>query len=186
LRKGNVAATKIIKGLEQELDEERMKVEEAECKVQTEALEKEKKATLELGARLERVQSEAAMVEEKLKSEVGDLKSKVERDSEKARAREAELKAEQSVMESKLEALRARVEEASSGSSGDAHAKLLRQLETLQTQYAIASENWQGIEGSLLGRVSNLERERDDLAKKESDIRRKAREMVCFFSSGSR
>jgi hypothetical protein len=97
LRKGNVAATEIIKDLEQKLDEERMRVEEAEGKAQTEALEKEKKTTLELGARLERVQSEAAMVEEKLKSEVGDLKSKVERDSEKARAREAELKAEQSV-----------------------------------------------------------------------------------------
>jgi len=82
------------------------------------------------------------------------------------------------VMESKLEALRARLEEASSGSTGDAHAKLLRQVETLQTQYAIASENWQGIEGSLLARVASLEKERDDLAKKEGDIRRKAREMV--------
>lgn len=84
------------------------------------------------------------------------------------------------VLESKIEALRARVEEASSGSTGDAHAKLLRQVETLQTQYAIASENWQGIEGSLLARVANLEKERDELSKKESDIRRKAREMVPF------
>lgn len=56
--------------------------------------------------------------------------------------------------------------------------KLLRQIETLQNQYAIASENWQGIEGSLLGRVSALEKERDDIAKKEGDMRRKARETV--------
>lgn len=79
-----------------------------------------------------------------------------------------------------MEALRARTEEVSSGASGDAYAKLLRQVETLQTQYAIASENWQGIEGSLLSRIANLERERDDLTKKEGDIRRRAREFVSL------
>jgi hypothetical protein len=58
---------------------------------------------------------------------------------------------------------------------------LLRQVETLQTQYSIASENWQGIEGSLLARIASLEKERDDLTKKESDIRRKSREMVTLI-----
>lgn len=86
-------------------------------------------------------------------------------------------------MEGKMESLRARAEEVSSGASGDAHAKLLRQVETLQTQYAIASENWQGIEGSMLGRIASLEKERDDLAKKEGDIRRKARELVSLSST---
>lgn len=86
-------------------------------------------------------------------------------------------------MESKMESLRARAEEVSSGASGDAHAKLLRQVETLQTQYAIASENWQGIEGSMLGRIASLEKERDDLAKKEGDVRRKARELVSLPST---
>ena len=55
-------------------------------------------------------------------------------------------------------------------------------------QYAVASENWRGIEGSLLGRISTIESERDDSAKREEDIRRKARNMVriryvTFFSS---
>lgn len=77
-----------------------------------------------------------------------------------------------------METLRARLEEASSDSTGDAHAKLLRQVETLQSQYAIASENWQGIEGSLLARLASLEKERDDLAGKEGHVRRRAREMV--------
>lgn len=84
-------------------------------------------------------------------------------------------------MESRLEAFRARAEEASVGTNGDVHAKLLRQIETLQNQYAIASENWQGIEGSLLTRITALERERDEIAKRESDIRRKAREAVSSF-----
>ena len=84
------------------------------------------------------------------------------------------------MLESRLEALRARVEEASAGSNGDVQAKLLRQIETLQNQYSVASENWQGIEGSLLTRISALERERDDLSKREAEIRKKARETVSF------
>lgn len=57
-------------------------------------------------------------------------------------------------------------------------AKLLRQIETLQTQYAVASENWQGIEGSLIARIAAVEKERDDIARREADVRRKARETV--------
>jgi predicted nucleic acid-binding Zn-ribbon protein len=47
----------------------------------------------------------------------------------------------------------------------------------LQTQYALASENWQGIEGTLTSRVAALEKDRDEIAKRESDVRRKAREV---------
>lgn len=79
-------------------------------------------------------------------------------------------------LESKLELLRSRSEEVSSSATGDSQAKLLRQIETLQTQYALASENWQGIEGTLTSRVAALEKDRDETAKRESDVRRKARE----------
>jgi TATA element modulatory factor len=51
-------------------------------------------------------------------------------------------------------------------------------VETLQTQYAIANENWQGIEASLVTRVASLEKERDDALRRESDMRKKAREAV--------
>lgn len=80
-------------------------------------------------------------------------------------------------LESKLELLRSRSEEVSSSATGDSQAKLLRQIETLQTQYALASENWQGIEGTLTSRVAALEKDRDEIAKRESDVRRKAREV---------
>ena len=59
-------------------------------------------------------------------------------------------------------------------------AKLLRQIETLQTQYAVANENWQGIEGLLIARIAEVEKERDDIAKREADVRRKARETVSI------
>ena len=58
--------------------------------------------------------------------------------------------------------------------------KLLRHIETLQNQYTIANENWQGIEGSLLARVGVLEKERDGISKREADVRRKAREIVSL------
>lgn len=80
-------------------------------------------------------------------------------------------------METKLEVLRSRTEEASSSATSDTQAKLLRQIETLQTQYALASENWQGIESALTSRVAALEKERDEAAKRESDMRRRAREV---------
>lgn len=41
----------------------------------------------------------------------------------------------------------------------------------------MASENWQGIETTLTSRVAALEKDRDDTAKRESDIRRKARDV---------
>lgn len=205
LRRDRESALGAVSVLKEKLAEAERRAEDAEGRVQTEALEKEREVTSKLKATAERVQSEAAIVEERLKGEVRDLRSKMERDADRARIVEQELKGEQmvgyiisqgkrrrftkeriadrkaQVMESKMESLRARAEEVSSGASGDAHAKLLRQVETLQTQYAIASENWQGIEGSMLSRIANLEKERDDLAKKEGDVRRKARELVSPF-----
>lgn len=82
-----------------------------------------------------------------------------------------------------MEVLRTKAEEASSGATGDAQAKLLRQIETLQAQYAVASENWQGIESSLQARLDAIEKERDDLARKEAETRKKAREIVSTLAS---
>ncbi|CUS12701.1 unnamed protein product [Tuber aestivum] len=177
LKREKEGSAMIIAELKGKLEEVTDRAEDAESRAQTEALEKERKVTVELKTEVERVQSEAALVEERLQSEVRDLRTKMERDAERARIMEKELRGEQSVMEGKMEALRARAEEVSSGASGDAHAKLLRKVETLQTQYAIANENWQGIEGSMLGQISNLEKERDELTKKEAEVRRRAREL---------
>ena len=79
-------------------------------------------------------------------------------------------------LEHKLEVFRSRTEEVSSSSTADSQAKLLRQLERLQSQYALASENWQGIEGTLTAKATALERERDELTKREIDLRKRARE----------
>src|SRR5690606_22554752 len=103
---------------------------------------------------------------------------KLKKAEENALKMETDLRSEIAVMERKMEVLRARAEEVSSGASGDMHSQLLRQVETLQTQYAVASENWRGIESTLSARMATVERERDELVKAEADIRRKAREIV--------
>jgi len=58
----------------------------------------------------------------------------------------------------------------------DTQAKLMRHVETLQTQYALASENWQGIENSLQSRITALETEKDEALRHEVETRRKARD----------
>lgn len=178
LRRDKSDKETLILDLKAQLVSAQSRADDAESKVRTEALELERKTTGELKDQVEKIQAEATLMEERLKIEIGDLMAKIERDTERAKMTEAELRSEVAVMETKMEVLRARAEEVSSGAAGDAHSKLLRQVETLQTQYAIASENWQGIEGSLLARVSAVERERDGLAKTEADVRRKARDLV--------
>ncbi|CBF87928.1 hypothetical protein AN1210.2 [Aspergillus nidulans FGSC A4] len=149
----------------------------AEAKANSDALEREKQRANQLEEELSSARIEREISEEKLKREIADLKEAIEQEKERARVLEVELKGEQSVLESKMESLRSRAEEASSGVAGDAQVKLLRQIETLQTQYAAASENWQALEGSLLSRLANVEKERDEVARREAEARRKIREM---------
>lgn len=140
----------------------------------------EKRQVTELQDSLSSAKVEREITEEKLRREIVDLQDSLEREKEHSRIQGVELRGEQAILESKMESLRARAEEASSSVTGDAQAKLLRQIETLQTQYAVATENWHGIEGSLLSRLGNVEKERDETAKREGDLRRKAREAVRF------
>jgi DNA repair exonuclease SbcCD ATPase subunit len=153
------------------------------AKINEQAKEQDRKRIAELEESVAALEVEKNLVADRAKIQANELKEKAERASERSRALELELKAEVQVMESKLEAMRMRAEEASSGATGDSQAKLLRQIETLQQQYSIATDNWQGIEGTLLARVSNLEKERDEALQRESEMRKKAREAVSLLPS---
>ena len=168
----------LVNDLQLRLAEATSAAKEAESKAHAEDLEREKRRASDLADELSSLKVEKEMSEKSLRNEIRELKEKAERDRERQRVAEIERKAEQDSLESRLETYRARAEEASAGEGGDVQAKMLRQIETLQNQYAVASENWQGIEGSLLSRVAVLERERDDVGKREADMRRKARETV--------
>ncbi|KAI9881021.1 MAG: hypothetical protein M1830_008903 [Pleopsidium flavum] len=153
------------------------KAKAAESKAQTDALDAERKSSAKLRDDLSRERVERELSEGKLRSEVHAIQEEAERERERARVTETELRGEQSMLENKLEVLHARAEEVSTGATGDAQTKLLRQIELLQTQYTTASDNWQGIEGSLLSRIKGLEEERDEKTKRQGDIRRRVRDL---------
>ncbi|OBT95282.1 hypothetical protein VE01_06667 [Pseudogymnoascus verrucosus] len=146
-------------------------------------LDAEKKRASNLDEEVSSLKIEKELAEDKLRAQIKELESKAEREVERARAAELEQKGEIQLLESRLEVMRTRAEEISSGATGDAQAKFLRQIETLQTQYSIASENWQGIQTSLTSQVTNLQKERDEAFRRESDIRKKAREMTLRAKS---
>jgi hypothetical protein len=172
------ALSQTVQEIKSQLARAVARAEVAEAKAQSDALEQEKRRTAKLEEELASTKIERDENEERFKTEISGLKNTIEQEKEKARMLEAELKSEQSVLENKMESLRFKAEEASSGATGDAQAKLLRQIETLQTQYAVASENWQTLEGSLLARLTNVEKERDEAARREAELRRKVREVV--------
>ena len=176
IKKERDALTSTLADIKAQLSRANARTEAAEGKAETEQLEKERKKNADLHDDLTSVKVERELAEEKLRREVKDLKASVEREKEHSRAMETEMLGEQATLESKLESFRARAEEASSSNQGDVQAKLLRQIETLQNQYSAASQNWQGIEGSLLTRITAVEKERDEIAVRESDVRRKLRE----------
>ena len=173
----------LIRDLQMQLSEVTSAAKESEEKARAEALEVERRRVADLSDELSSVRTEKEFAEKEHQNVLRELREKSEREKERARISEIERQGEQNILESRLEAYRARAEEASAGQGGDVQAKLLRQIETLQNQYAVASENWQGIEGSLLSRVTALEKERDDITKREADMRRKARETVNLRTS---
>ncbi|KAK5059728.1 hypothetical protein LTR84_009611 [Exophiala bonariae] len=162
------------------------RAEAAEGKAQSDQLEKERRKAADLQDDLTSAKVEREISEEKLRREIKDLQASLEREKEQARVMESEMLGEQATLESKLESFRVRAEEASSADHGHVQAKLLRQIETLQSQYSNASQNWQGIESSLLGRITNLEKERDEIARREADLRKKLRDATLKAKNSDR
>ncbi|KKY24017.1 putative m protein repeat protein [Diplodia seriata] len=170
-------STRTIAELKRQLSAANERAEAAEKKAQNNAAAAEQRRVSEIEEELSDLKVEKKLAEDRAKAEAREIREESTRQRERATVLETELRSEITNLETKLEVLRSRSEEHSSNPSGDSQIKLLRQIDTLQTQYSLASENWQGIESSLTGRVAALEKERDELAKRESDIRRKAREV---------
>lgn len=162
-----------------QLSKANRRAEEAENKAQSDKLDTERRKNAELQEDLSSAKVERELAEDKFKREIEDLKQSLTREKEQSRQMETEMLAEQASLESKLESFRVRAEEASSGDQGDSQAKLLRQIETLQSQYSAASQNWQGIESTLLARITALEKERDEVVGREADLRRKLRDATA-------
>lgn len=170
------ALTTTLADVRSQLTKVKQRAEDAESKAQSDRLVVEQRRVTELQNDLSSAKIEKELAEDKFRQEIDDLKQSSAQEKEQARQMETEMIAEQAALESKLESFRVRAEEAITGDMGDSHAKLLRQIETLQGQYSTASQNWQGIESTLLGRITSLEKERDEVVGRENDIRRKHRD----------
>lgn len=185
LKKERTARDEAVRRLEQELKTKAEKAEAANAEGLSKALAAEREKHKELEDTISNLRTEKDSATEKSRQETIEWREKLDRAVERGRTVETELKHELHGLESKLEAMRTAAEEATSGSGGDSQVKLLRQIETLQSQYASASDNWQGIEASLLAKVANLEKERDEAQRRESEMRKKARDAVRLIDPTS-
>lgn len=140
------------------------------------ALDKERSTVSQLQEEVSTLKIEKKLSEDRQQRGRQDLEESMSREKERARLADVELRAEIAALESRLENYRSQAEEITSSSGSDTQAKLFRQIETLQTQYSVATENWRGIESSLLTRISVLEKDRDELGSKEAELRKKVRE----------
>ncbi|WZH39540.1 TATA element modulatory factor 1 TATA binding-domain-containing protein [Fusarium acuminatum] len=174
LKKDKTAKDEAYRRLEQQSKAKAEQAQTAHTEALTRALDTEKKRQKELDNTIATLRSEKEALVEKLRLTEVEWQEKLDRAVERGRNVEEELKLELRAAEGKLEAMRVAAEEASAGSGGD--IKLIRHIETLQSQYASASENWQGIETSLLTKAANLEKERDEAQRRESEMRKKARD----------
>jgi chromosome segregation ATPase len=171
-------AAELIRTLTTQLKTTEKKAEQAQKDANTKATEVDKNRVAELENELEDAQIEKKLAEDRAKSDTRKVKDEADRQRERFAVRELEYKNDIASLDSRLEAMRARAEEASSesGVAGEGSVKLMRQVETLQSQYSLAKENWETIESSLNARLSALEQERDEATKREADIRKKARD----------
>ncbi|GAB7361010.1 hypothetical protein MBLNU230_g1053t1 [Neophaeotheca triangularis] len=171
-------ASELIRKLTAQLRESERKAEQAQKEVNSRAAEADKGRIAGLENELEDAQIERKLAEDRAVAEAKRGKEETDRQRERSALAESELKNEIAGLESRLEAMRTRAEEASSeGAGGEGSVHLLRQVEMVQSQYSQAKENWETIEGSLNARLAALEKERDEGAKRETEVRRKARDV---------
>ena len=182
LRVDRENAAELVKSLTVQLKEAKERAERAEKEAKEKAGEVDKGRIAALENEVEDAQIERKLAEDRATAEIKKMKEDAEGQKQRFSVRELELKNEIAGLESRLEAMRSRAEEATAGdgsaaSGADSNVGLLRQVETLQRQYALAKENWEAIEASLNGRLAALERERDEASRRETDARKRARDV---------
>ncbi|KAL9049704.1 MAG: hypothetical protein Q9162_007076 [Coniocarpon cinnabarinum] len=141
-----------------------------------EALDIERATSSSLRDETSKLKNELASSNDQSKLELNRAREQTKAAQERHQAAETALRTEISTLEGRLEIARSQSEESTATTGSESTAKLLRQVEVLQRQYSLASENWQGIEASLQSRITALEKERDESSKNENEARRKARE----------
>ncbi|PTB39717.1 uncharacterized protein TrAFT101_007507 [Trichoderma asperellum] len=176
LKKDNASKDATIRRLEQEVKSKEEQGQVAKADAVSKAVTAERVKQKELEDANDALRAELEAQGEKARLDAIEASEKLERAIQRGNTVEAELRLELRSMEGKLEGVRVTAEEAASSTGGEAQAKLFRQIETLQSQYTSARQNWQGIEASLMSKTTSLESERDEAQRRESEMRKKARD----------
>jgi hypothetical protein len=182
LREDRENAAELVRSLTIQLGEAKERAGKAEKDFA--AAEVDKNLIAHLQNDLEDAQIERRLAEDRAAAELRKAREEGTQLKERSIAQAAELRNEIATLESRLEATRARAEEASAsstgaGGEGESTVKLMRQVEVLQQQYALAKGNWETIETSLNARLVALEKERDEATRREAEVRKKAREAAA-------
>ncbi|KAK0248761.1 hypothetical protein LTR91_014523 [Friedmanniomyces endolithicus] len=176
LRVDRENASELVRNLTWQLKEAKERADRIEksARQATSVADQEKIAALE--NEVEDAQIEKKLAEDHAAAETKRAREEGERLRERFALRESELDDEIAALQSRVEALRSRAEEVSSESGKSENGvMLLRQVETLQSQYSLTKANWATIEGTLNTRISVLEGERDEAVKREADVRKRVR-----------
>lgn len=141
-------------------------------------LQAEKGKTSTLQTQIGSLLLEAKATAEENASDLEELQGRYNRFVDRSDEMKEEKDTEIHRLEGEIEELRARLEESTTSTSELSQTKLLRQIEALQTQYALARQNWARIEESLMLRSNHAERERDELRVEEDALRTRLRKLA--------
>lgn len=181
LRKTKSDNEATIESLTEEISLLKAKNSEEVVAVQTKALEAEKEHASALQSELSKVQLELTVFKEKHTLETAELEARMVKDAIAWETTKSKMEKDIRSLEARVEMFRSRSEELSSGTSSDSNVTLLRQIEVLQSQHNIATENWNGIEQNLQNRITSLEQQLEESGTREAYFRKKVKTLVSEF-----
>ncbi|KAI9330789.1 hypothetical protein DFJ73DRAFT_765245 [Zopfochytrium polystomum] len=144
----------------QDLVDARRHQAEAASAATADVLEREIHANEELHRQLEELQRSSNEVETSLRREIFDLRSTLARTEEEYSWKEENLRKEINILHARLQAADER-HEALFAEARTADRPLVRQIESLQNQHAMARRDWEQIEFSLTQKLQDAEAERN-------------------------
>ncbi|KAK4520946.1 Valine--pyruvate aminotransferase [Mucor velutinosus] len=162
-----------LKKLQNSMEEERNKAKLEAEKVNAAALEKEIKANDRLHKELTKLKENAESLETKLRKEIRELQIALQTVEEQAGQREDDLRQELADLQTKLQQSDSRMDDINA-SVDEATAPLLRQIEELQSQHALAIKTRDQAEQSMVIRMQAAEDERKRAIEKDTKLQEEA------------
>ncbi|GAN03808.1 hypothetical protein MAM1_0049d03263 [Mucor ambiguus] len=165
-----------LKKLQNSMEEERSKAKLEAEQVNAAALEKEIKANDRLHKELTKLKESAESLETKLRKEIRELQIALQTVEEQAGQREDSLRQELADLQTKLQQSDNRMDDINV-SVDEATAPLLRQIEELQSQHALAIKTRDQAEQSMVIRMQTAENERKRAIEKDAKLQEEVKSL---------